>query len=193
MKDLGAVNSSLGMDVSQEPGGVSLSLPRYLSKVLSHFNMSDCNPITDPLSPGFDLISFAPNEQFLDTSAYRSMVGKLLFASNTVRPDLPYAVSVLSCYIKDPKEVHMKAAKQVLCYVKGTLDAALVYRSVGSFQLIGYCDANWANDKSDRASNTGYVFKLSDSPISRRSKKHATVAQSSIEAEYLDTFFIVIL
>ncbi|GMF00163.1 unnamed protein product [[Candida] boidinii] len=79
----------------------------------------------------------------------------------------------------------MKAAKQVLRYVKGTLDAALVYRSVGSFQLIGYCDADWANDKSDRASNTGYVFKLSDGLISWRSKKQVTVAQSSTEAEYL--------
>lgn len=185
MKDLGAVKSFLGMDVSQAPGRVSICLSRYLSKVLADFNMTDCNPVSVPLSPSLDLTSFSPDEQFPDASRYRSMVGKLLFASNTVRPDLSYAVSVLSRYIKDPKEVHMKAAKQVLRYVKGTLDAGLLYRSVGSFQLIGYCDADWANDKSDRASNTGYVFKLSDGPISWRSKKQATVAQSSTEAEYL--------
>ncbi|GME78249.1 unnamed protein product [[Candida] boidinii] len=94
------------------------------------------------------------------------MVGKLLFASNTVRPDLAYAVSVLSRYIKDPKEIHMKAAKQVLRYVSGTLDFGLTYRRTGSFQLFGFCDADWANDKVDRTSNTGYVFKLSDAPIS---------------------------
>ncbi|OWB64646.1 hypothetical protein B5S29_g5835 [[Candida] boidinii] len=185
MKDLGAVKSFLGMDVSQAPGRVSICLSRYLSKVLADFNMSDCNPVAVPLSPSLDLTSFSPDEQFPDASRYRSMVGKLLFASNTVRPDLSYAVSVLSRYIKDPKDIHMKAAKQVLRYVKGTLDAGLVYRSIGSFQLIGYCDADWANDKSDRASNTGYVFKLSDGPISWRSKKQATVAQSSTEAEYL--------
>ncbi|OWB52617.1 catalytic activity protein [[Candida] boidinii] len=55
MKDLGAVKSFLGMDVCQEPGRVSLSLSRYLYKVLVDFNMSDCNPVTVPLSPSLDL------------------------------------------------------------------------------------------------------------------------------------------
>ncbi|GME82246.1 unnamed protein product [[Candida] boidinii] len=185
MKDLGAVKSFLGMDVAQVSGRVGLSLRRYLSKVLADFHMTDCNAVSVPLSPSLDLTDFAPDEQFADASRYRSMVGKLLFASNTVRPDLAYAVSVLSRYIKDPKEIHMKAAKQVLRYVSGTLDFGLTYRHTGSFQLFGFCDADWANDKVDRTSNTGYVFKLSDAPISWRSKKQATVAQSSTEAEYL--------
>ena len=46
-------------------------------------------------------------------------------------------------------------------------------------------DADWAGDKIDRNSTSGYVFMLGDSSIAWSSRKQATVAMSSTEAEYV--------
>lgn len=49
--------------------------------------------------------------------------------------------------------------------------------------MIGYTDSDWANCRIDRKSITGWVFKSSGGPISWSSKKQATVAVSSTDAE----------
>ena len=51
---------------------------------------------------------------------------------------------------------------------------------------IGYFDANWARDKADRKSTSGYCFKFSSSIISWRSSIQNCVAFSTAEAEYVE-------
>ena len=51
--------------------------------------------------------------------------------------------------------------------------------------LEGWVDADWAGCKDSRRSTTGYVFKLNDSPIVWSSRRQATVASSTVEAEYI--------
>jgi len=51
--------------------------------------------------------------------------------------------------------------------------------------FLGYVDADWAGDKVDRKSYTGYTYFLAGGPISRRSEKQRSVALSSTEAEYM--------
>ena len=51
--------------------------------------------------------------------------------------------------------------------------------------LIGYSDADWAENKDDRHSTTGYVFLLADAAVSWVSRQQKTVALSSTEAEYM--------
>jgi hypothetical protein len=59
----------------------------------------------------------------------------------------------------------------------------LVYE--GGEGLKGFSDADWANDAGDRSSVTGYVFTLGGGPVSWQSRKQATIARSSTEAEYM--------
>ena len=60
----------------------------------------------------------------------------------------------------------------------------LQYRSTGE-KLLGYSDADWANDTDDRHSTTGNVFIMSGGAISWLSHKQSTVALSTAEAEYV--------
>lgn len=185
MKDLGAVSTFLGMNVSQSAGTVSVNLSHYLTGLLDAFQLSNCNSVHTPFAAG---TSFVPNGSLLndsDTSLYRTMVGKLLFAANTARPDLAFAASTLSRFIKEPHSNHLAAAKHVLRYVKGTLNLGLVFHQSTSMNLVGYCDSDWGADKNDRKSITGYVFMLAGAAITWKSKKQQTVALSSTEAEYM--------
>ena len=51
--------------------------------------------------------------------------------------------------------------------------------------LTGYSDADWAGDLDDRHSTSGNLFIMAGATISWTSKKQATVALSTAEAEYI--------
>ena len=77
-----------------------------------------------------------------------------------------------------------RSLRSVLRYFKGTRDLGLVYRK-DSKPVEGFVDADWGSCPEDRKSYTGFIFKLSGSPIFWDSKKQPTVALSSTEAEYM--------
>ena len=52
-------------------------------------------------------------------------------------------------------------------------------------ELKGFCDSDWAGDKSDSKSTSGYLFKLSGAAICWKSRKQNLIALSSTEAEYI--------
>lgn len=72
-------------------------------------------------------------------------------------------------------------------YMKGTTNYKLYLQTEQSKidSLLGYADADWAGDFSDRKSNSGYVFLLNGSTISWAARKQDCVALSSTEAEYI--------
>ena len=70
------------------------------------------------------------------------------------RPDLSYAVSILSRYMQEPRESHWNVAKRVLRYLQGTKDFGLEFKRNKNFKLVGYSDADFARDVDDRASTS---------------------------------------
>ena len=48
-----------------------------------------------------------------------------------------------------------------------------------------FVDANWANDKKDRRSITGYIIYLGKTPIKWYSKKQSAIATSTYGSEFL--------
>ena len=55
-----------------------------------------------------------------------------------------FAVNSLSQFMVDPRRVHWTAMKHILRYIKGTVEHGLVYEYMGSVQLAGFTDVNWA-------------------------------------------------
>jgi hypothetical protein len=109
-----------------------------------------------------------------------------MYAMVGTRPDIAYAVSVLGKYTNNPTSKHLQIAKKLVAYLHTTESFYMTYPIVdGPLELVGYSDSDWGADKENRRSVGGYVFLLNGTPISWRSKKQATVALSSTEAEYM--------
>ncbi|CAL9233873.1 unnamed protein product [Arabidopsis halleri] len=118
-----------------------------------------------------------------DPSSYRRLVGRLIYLAAT-RPDLTYAVHILSRFMQAPKEDHWLAALKVVRYLKGTLGQGILLRAESSFHLNGWCDSDWDSCPLSHRSTTGWIVQLGSSPVSWKTKKQNTSSASSAEAEY---------
>jgi len=87
--------------------------------------------------------------------------------------------------MSEPSQAHFAASKRILRYIKGTKGYGILYETEKASRLIGHTDSDWAGCIDDRRSTSGYVFQLGSKVISWSSKKQATVALSSAEAEYI--------
>ena len=102
------------------------------------------------------------------------------------RPDILFAVGILSRHMENPNQEHYSGVKRVLRYLKGTENYGLFYRK-GALrgELIGYSDSDFAGDSTDRKSTSGHIFFLGGMAVSWSSQKQSIVALSSCEAEYI--------
>ena len=164
--------------------GISLCQKQYLMKLLERYKLTEANTVTTPMDLNVKLVKDDSYSKKVDTVQYQSMVGSLLHAARATRPDIAHAVGVVSNFNATPTQAHLTAVKRIFRYLKGTIDLKLQYRSTDE-KLLGYSDADWANDSDDRHSTTGNVFTMSGGAISWLSQKQATVALSTAEAEYI--------
>ena len=114
---------------------------------------------------------------------YIQLVGSLIYLTVT-RPNVSYAIHVVSQFMAAPRSPHYAVVLRILRYLKGTIFDGLHFSSYSSLTLKAYSDVDWAGDPTDRRSTTGYCFLLGDSLISWRSKKQTVVARFSNETEY---------
>ena len=112
------------------------------------------------------------------------MNGRLIYLTIT-RPELSYAVHVLSQFMQNPNVEHMDAARRVLRYIKGSPGQGLLLKANSSLQVQAYCDSDWGACPLTWHSLTGYFVTLGGSPVSWKTRKQTVVSRSSAEAEYL--------
>lgn len=180
MKDLGPVEKVLGLRIRKENGKITLDQSAYIKKILEKYKMQDCKSVETPMQ----CQKLNKAEEKDDSLEYRELIGCLMYVAVCSRPDICHAVSVLSQFNNCFSDVHWKAAKRVLRYLKGTVDYCITYKKTG-LSVTGFADADWASNEIDRRSYTGYVFKIGNSITCWESRKQRTVALSSTEAEYM--------
>jgi hypothetical protein len=148
--------------------------------------MSEC--VTANI-PGDQNIQINDESGDADQTEYRSIVGGLIYASTWTRPDITHAVNMTSRYMHKPTQTHLRASKKILRYMSGTSERGLCYNnnnsSDNSVNVTAYCDSDWAGDKEDRRSTTGYCTFMNGNLINWNTKKQQTVALSSAEAELM--------
>jgi hypothetical protein len=208
IKALGQPNLLLGMKVSIQSNYISLSQSHYIDALLAKYGLTDANPVTTPMDPNVKLDAYSKDGEtelageadprdFVGNSrddskithGYAQLIGSLMYLAIGTCPDIAYAVNRLAQYTANPKSLHWTAVKRVFRYLKYTKHRALTFGgdddNIRNTDLNFFCDADWANDGSDRKSISGYVTIVAGGAVSWSSKKQQTVALSTAEAEYI--------
>ena len=126
--------------------------------------MENCNLATTPVEPNLKLTKDHEGKK-VNSTLYKQMVGSLMYLTAT-RPDIMYAVSLISRFMESPTKFHLIAAKRILRYIKGTPDLSILYQRRRKLNLVGFSDSDYAGDLNDKKSTSGYVFMLGSGAIS---------------------------
>ena len=189
MTDLDEIKFFIGIKIVRSENRISLDQSAYVKTILDRFKMADCKTISTPLESKLDYAALNSDEKC--DAPCRNLIGCLMYLMICTRPDLSTTVNILSRYSNKNNKALWQCLKRVLRYLKGSIDIKLTYIR-GDYEqfLCGYVDSDWGgNDKSDRKSTTGYLFKLFENcTICWNTKKQLSVAASSTEAEYMALF-----
>jgi len=107
MKDMGEAEVILGIKITRGNNGISISQSHYIEKVLKKFNFGNCSPVSTPIDPTVKLL---PNKgEVVSQLEYSRVIGCLMYAMTSTRPDIAYAVGKLSRFTNNPGSCHWQA------------------------------------------------------------------------------------
>lgn len=187
IKCLGPIKKYLGLEFDRDDhGNYLVSQPTYILKVIKEIGLKDSKISSYPLDPNYRKTSM-DGEVLLNNWQYQIFIGCLLYISINTRPDISASVSILSRKVSAPTKEDWNELKRVVRYLKGTINMRLKlsYVENKSDIFFGYADADWAEGREDRKSNSGYVFKVYGGVVSWCCRKQSCVALSSTEAEFV--------
>ncbi|KAK8708459.1 hypothetical protein V6N13_059499 [Hibiscus sabdariffa] len=166
MKDLGEAAYILGAKIYRDRSRrlLGLSKSTYIDKVLKRFSMEESKrgflPMRHGISLSKEMCPSTPQErEQMSQIPYASATGSIIYAMICIRPDLSYALSMISRYQEN--------------------------RSEEEIGIKGYTDVSFQTDKDDSRSQSGFVFYLNGGAVSWKSSKQDTVVDSTTKAEYI--------
>jgi hypothetical protein len=112
MKNMGPLHFFLGLEISQDASIIKLSQAKYARDLLERFHMTNCKYDSTLFLSEFR-VKDGGDTPLVENTLYRQLVGNLLYLTHS-RPDLSYAVGVVSRFIQKPHELHWKVAKCIL-------------------------------------------------------------------------------
>ncbi|KAG6487996.1 hypothetical protein ZIOFF_056754 [Zingiber officinale] len=134
IKDLGSLKYFLGIEVARSKKGIYVCPRKYVLDLLKETGKLGSRPASTPIEVNHDLTSSSGEDlTSLEKGTYQRLVGKLLYLSMT-RPDITYAVSVVSQYMHAPKNIHMKAVDRILRYLKSCPGKGLLFKGGGDLK-----------------------------------------------------------
>ncbi|RVX02364.1 putative mitochondrial protein [Vitis vinifera] len=111
------------------------------SMVWKETGMPGCQPVNTPIEEDLKLC-VEPNQVSTDKGRYQRLVGRLMYLAHT-RPDLAYALSVVSQYMHNPGEQHMNAIMRILRYLKHAPGKGILFaKNVDHQSIEVYTDAD---------------------------------------------------
>ena len=192
IKDVGETEFFLGMRVQQDLtlGTIRLTQRPYWEHVINRFCLDHITPRNTPLPVGIVLdTNMSPKtnseKRMMDDKPYRPILGSVMWGQLATRPDLSFSVSILARFQANPGIDHWNALMHVMGYIKNTIDYGLTYSQDSDLSPTAFVDADYGGCKDTRRSTSGYVFTMAGGAVTWSSKRQATVALSTVEAEYV--------
>ncbi|XP_068329675.1 uncharacterized mitochondrial protein AtMg00810-like [Pyrus communis] len=181
IKDLGTLKYFLGIELATSSKGLFLNQRKFILDLLKESNLLDCKPAHTPLDSKLCLHDHS--KLLCNVTKYQRLVSKLIYLTIT-RPDISYAVSIISQFMHAPTLGHMHIVKRILQYLKGSFGRGLFMKKNDSTAIMGYTDADWEGNSLDCKSTRGFCTFVGGNLVTWRSKKQSVVARYSAKVEY---------
>lgn len=182
---LGEAKYFLGIEIHRkQDGSYLLSQKGKINQLVKDFKLEEAKPTYTPMETNYYSLEKEEN-LLLSNDNYRQAIGSLLYISSCTRPDITASTHILSRRCNNPRQKDWNAVKRVIRYLNTTKDLKLNISSKEYPNIVGYSDADWGQDATDRKSTSGNIIFLGNSCISWFSRKQTCVSLSSAEAEYV--------
>ena len=196
IKDLGPITNLLGCRIVQNVNSSTITMDQsfYTKNILKTFFPEGLNANQVPMASNTVLTTAdAPttdeHKEIMSKIPYRQAVGSLIWLASGTRPDIAYAVSQVARFNGNPGIEHWKAIVKIFRYLQGTLNIGIKFSPTPYkselLSVKGYVDSDHARCVDTRRSITGYMFVMSNGPVSWQARQQTSVALSSMEAEYM--------
>ncbi|GJZ86393.1 zinc finger, CCHC-type containing protein [Tanacetum coccineum] len=169
MKELGEAKKILGIEIVRDRSRKILRVSQsgYVSKILNNFRIDNGKLVKMPLGGHFkSSLKDCPvrdcDVERMSKVPYANAVGSLMYLMVCTRPDIAYAVSIVSRYLASPGKNHSEAVKWILKYLR-----------------------DYAKDPDKGRSITNYAFLVQGCIVSWKATLQYVVALLTTEAEYM--------
>ncbi len=165
IKDVGESEYFLGMCVQQdlELGTIRLTQRPYWEHVINRFDLGHIPLRNTPLPVGILLdTNMSPKTESetkkMVNKPYRPVLGSVMWGQLATRPDLLFAVSLLSRFQANPGIEHWKVLMHIISYIKNTLDYGLTYSRAEELSPLAFVDSDYGGCRDTRRSTSRYVL-----------------------------------
>ena len=104
MTDLGTMKYFLGIEVTQSKDVIFINQTKYANDVLKIVRMMNCKLVVTPIATSTK-INKDDNGSKVDPTMYKRLVESLMYLTTT-RPNIMFAVSLISRFMESPKNTH---------------------------------------------------------------------------------------
>ena len=180
----------LGIKVDKQAGNITVSSEDYINRTRKKLKLMFNHEARTVFTPGLpeETLPVLVGECKATKlhHEYRAIVGSIMHAATTARPDVEAVVKALACHLQHPGEQHLKAAYRAFDYLNTTKTWKLTYTNSTSkeYQFYGTSDASH-NTEADAKGITGWSFHFAGGCVSWKSHKQSLVALSSTESEII--------
>eukprot|EP00257_Ricinus_communis_P022132 XP_015581781.1 uncharacterized protein LOC107262162 [Ricinus communis] len=181
IKDLGQLSYFLGIEIETSHKGLFLSQRKYVLDILKETGKMEVKPINTPMETNVKL-NLEVGDPLDNIGHYQHLVGKLIYLIVT-RPDIAYAVSMVSQFMHAPRTSHLDAIDIILRHLKGTPNQGIWMKDNNAYAIFGFSNVDWAGN-CDKKSTTGFCTFVGGDLVTWKNKKQNVTARSSAEADY---------
>jgi len=190
ISDLGVLKKHLGVWYEKKTDDhgpyYELTMKKYQSDLLQDWKSLTGKEPRRAATPGYPGETLSKNTgETVDVDSYRSILGKAMWFCKKIMPECGNAVRELASHMDNPGEAHWRAMERLIGYIANHEPATLILRKPRDLKVYGYVDSNFATNKDNRKSVTGYVLTIGGCLVSFSSKTQPSVTLSSTEAEYV--------
>lgn len=139
--ELGGLSYFLGIEVTRDATGVTLTYSKYIHDILASANMTNCNLFGTPVNYSSQFTMSPKGDDRFDATLYRQFVGSLQYLGVTCL-DLAFAISKAAQYMHAPRIIHWTYVKCILRCLSGIISLGLYICCSIDFNLYVSCDAD---------------------------------------------------